>query len=277
MNSARVALVTGSASGIGQATAIALARGGDHVIASVRDPSRAEILVAMASEARVELDIRPLDVTDEGSVHDAVAGVRADYGGIDLVVNNAGVGVAGTLEEVSPAALRQAMEVNFFGVATVTRAVVPMMRENGGRLIAVSSIAGVFGQPFNDGYCASKFALEGLYEALHPVLATFGIRVSLVEAGPVAGMFREKSVGVDSQHPQGPYADLWTRFRSVADAAFDASQTPDDVAKVIVEVSRDEPPRLRYQTSAAVEKLVGMKLADVNGERVARMTSRWLS
>jgi NAD(P)-dependent dehydrogenase (short-subunit alcohol dehydrogenase family) len=245
-------------------------------VATVRTPAQVSALTAATRSAGVEVDVRALDVTDEDGVVAVVADVLDDHGRLDLLVNNAGVGAVGTLEELSAAALRRAMEVNFFGTAALTRAVIPVMRAGGGRIIAVSSIAGVFGQPFNDAYCASKCALEGLYESLHPVLAAFGVHVSLVEAGPVEGAFRDKSVGREPD-PHGPYGELWSRFDQVVGQAYRTQQTPDDVADVIVRVSREVHPRLRYQTGPGVERTVGVKLADLDGDRVSRMTSRWLS
>src|SRR4051794_4761911 len=162
VSSPRVTVITGSSSGIGLACAVAFARAGDTVVATVRDTDRAGPLRQALKSANASAQIATLDVGDDSSVTSAIEQVLADHGRIDVLVNNAGLGVAGTLEEITIDEMRAVMEVNFFGVARVTKAVLPSMREaGGGRVIALSSIAGAFGQPFTDGYCASKFALEG--------------------------------------------------------------------------------------------------------------------
>jgi NAD(P)-dependent dehydrogenase (short-subunit alcohol dehydrogenase family) len=274
----RVVLVTGCSSGIGLAIAVAFARKGDHVVATMRDLSRAEPLRRAAADAGVELETALLDVTEPDAAPRCLDDIRSRHGRLDVVVNNAGVLVAGTLEELTLDDIRRSMEVNFFGVATLTAAALPVMRDQGeGRIIAVSSIAGAIGQPFNDAYCAAKFAVEGLYEALHPVAASFGVHISLVEPGPVAGAFRDRAEGVGGPIVGGPFAELWPRFRRVSDAGYEGAQSPKEVADVVVAVADAEAPQLRYQTSAAVARLVGVKLADPTGERITAMTARWLA
>jgi NAD(P)-dependent dehydrogenase (short-subunit alcohol dehydrogenase family) len=278
MTTSRVVLITGCSSGIGLATAVAFAQQGDIVVATLRDRARAGALRSAAASAAVELDESELDVADDRSVSDGVEGVIRRHGRLDVVVNNAGVGVSGTLEELSMDDLRTSIETNYLGVARVTKAALPLMRAaGGGRIIAVSSIAGAFGQPFNDAYCASKFAVEGLYESLHPAVAPFGIHLSLVEPGPVTGEFREHSAGVDGRTATGPYAAQWGRFLATADGGYADAQTPEEVAGIIVDVAGSELPHLRYQTSPLVERLVGLKVADMRGDRVTRATSRWLA
>jgi NAD(P)-dependent dehydrogenase (short-subunit alcohol dehydrogenase family) len=270
------AVVTGCSSGIGLATAVALARRGHHVVATVRDTTRAAALLEAAGLAGVGVEIATLDVTVDHSVSSCIGDVLERHGHIDVLVNNAGVGFSGTLEELSIEELRRSLEVNFLGVARVTKAVLPTMRARGGRLIAVSSTAGALGHPFNDAYCAAKFALEGLYESLSPVAATFGIHVSIIEPGPVAGGFEQRSAGVRTRDVDDPFAALWHRFRRVAAGAFERAQAPEDVARVIAEVASDPSPRLRYQTSSWARRIVEKKLADPTGERVTEMTMPWL-
>jgi NAD(P)-dependent dehydrogenase (short-subunit alcohol dehydrogenase family) len=278
MTTSRVVLITGCSSGIGLATAVAFARQGDIVVATLRDRGRAGALREAAEASGVELDECELDVTDDRSVSDGVEGVIRRHGRLDVVVNNAGVGVSGTLEELSMDDLRISIETNYLGVARVTKAALPLMRAaRGGRIIAVSSIAGAFGQPFNDAYCASKFALEGLYESLRPAVAPFGIHISLVEPGPVIGEFRERSAGVDGRSATGPYAAQWRPFLAMVDGGYADAQTPEQVADIIVDVAASQQPHLRYQTSPLVERMVGLKVADMTGDRVTRATARWLA
>ena len=179
---------------------MAAARAGYVTVATLRDPTGDGALRAAAAAAGVELDVRPLDVTDRDSVRSGIGGVVADHGRLDAVVNNAGAGHIGTIENVDLADVRRVMEVNFFGVVAVTKAALPHLRASGGRVVTVSSVGGAVGQPFNEAYCAAKFAVEGFLESLAPVAATVGVGVTIVEPGPVTTEF-VNNVGVD---PAGP-------------------------------------------------------------------------
>jgi NAD(P)-dependent dehydrogenase (short-subunit alcohol dehydrogenase family) len=272
-----VALVTGASSGIGLATALALARRSYTVVATMRDPTRADRLMEAAGAEGLAVEVDVLDVTSDVSVSNCAARLLERHGRIDLVVNNAGVGQIGTLEEVTIADFAAVIDVNCVGVARVTKAFLPAMRDAGrGHLIAISSIGGVFGQPFNDGYCAAKFALEGLYESLAPVAAQVGVSVSLIEAGMVSTEFYRRSVehGV---HDRGPYAEMRAGFVRTADAAAETAQSADDIAELIVSVAKDPSPKLRYQSSPEVAALLSRKLADMDGQAVLRITRRWVS
>jgi NAD(P)-dependent dehydrogenase (short-subunit alcohol dehydrogenase family) len=272
----RVAVVTGASSGIGLATVAALARRSCTVVATMRDLGRGEPAVRAATEGlAVETDV--LDVTSDDSVARCTAAVLDRHGRIDVLVNNAGTGHVGTLEELTITEIQQVIDVNCLGPARVTKAVLPAMRTAGrGHLIAVSSISGVFGQPFNEAYCAAKFGLEGLYEALAPVAAAVGVSVSLVEAGLVTTGFYERSAG-DGPPKPGPYAELRARFERIAGEAAKSGQSPHEVAELIVSIAADASPSLRYQSAPEVSQLVGRKLADLDGQAIQRMTRRWLS
>src|SRR4051794_3436650 len=151
----------------------------------MRDTARAGALQAAAKEASVSLDVRVLDVTDPASVEACLTGLDQ----LDALVNNAGAGHVGTLEQESVQDVRAVMEVNFFGVLHVTKAALPLLRASKGRVLTVTSVGGVVGQPFNEAYCAAKFAVEGFMESLAPVAATTGVSVSVVEPGAVASEF----------------------------------------------------------------------------------------
>jgi len=273
-----VAVVTGTSSGIGLATAVTLAVRCHLVVATMRDPARGGPLRAAAATAGAELEILPLDVVDDASVDTCISEVLDRHGRIDVVVNNAGAGCTGNLEELDVEDFRRTLDVNFLGVVRVTKAVLPVMRAGGhGRIIAVSSIAGAFGQPFNDAYCASKFALEGLYEAAWPVAEASGVHLSLVQAGPVTGTFVEHSGGLRVRPDNDPFASLWERFSTMVESSYERAQTPEAVAAVIADIAADPHPRLRYQTSKGLGKVVGVKMADITGERVTTLTSSWLA
>ena len=273
----QVVLITGCSSGIGLAAAVEFARRGCTVVATMRDLARSDRLRAGFADVGADADIRRLDVIDDASVAQAVAGVMRDHGRIDVVISNAGVGSDGTLEELTLADIRAVLDVNFLGTVRVIKAVLPAMRERGaGRLIAVGSTAGLLGQPFNDAYCASKFALEGLLESLHPVVAQFGVHVTVVEPGPVAGEFVENSGGAGGPPADGPYALARVRFQAVQDSGYEMAQSPHEIACLLWDVATVASPHLRYQTSNAITRLAGIKLKDLTGERVVGLTRTWI-
>jgi len=188
----KVALVTGTSSGIGLATAVALAKAGFTVVATMRDTSKAQELRDRVKAEGLELDVLPLDITDQASIKTCVDEVIVRHGHIDVLVNNAGAGHVATVEQTTEEDLRRILEVDFFGVWHMIRAVVPHLRAAGsGRIISLSSVGGIVGQPFNDAYCAAKFAVEGMSEALAPVLRELGIFISLIEPGAVNTKFVE--------------------------------------------------------------------------------------
>ena len=274
MSNERVALITGTSTGIGLATAVRAARAGFRTVATLRDPARADRL----REAGVDLDIRPLDVTDAASVHTAVEGVLADYGRLDVLVNNAGAGHVGTLEQEPVSAVRETMEVNFFGVVETTKAALPALRASGGRVITVTSIGGAVGQPFNEAYCAAKFAVEGLMESLAPVAAAQGVTVCVVEPGAVATEF-VNNIGVDERlfAEAGPYAESLQKYIANVTKSFEGAQTADEVAEVILAAMTADAPAFRIQTSKQAEEFTGLKFADRDGSAVQRLTTGWLA
>ena len=171
------------------------------------------------------------------SVTACIDGVVADHGSLDVLVNNAGRGFVGTIEQVSMDEMREVMEVNFFGVVAATKAAMPHLRASGGRVITVTSVGGVVGQPFNEAYCAAKFAVEGFMESLAPVAATVGVHVSVIEPGPVATEF-VNNVGVDVDRmfaEGGDYTPAMQGYLAHVMAEFadpEAAQTGDEVADV---------------------------------------------
>ncbi|MFB7266531.1 SDR family NAD(P)-dependent oxidoreductase, partial [Streptomyces nojiriensis] len=270
----------GTSSGIGLAAAIAAARAGWRTVATLRDTRRADALRKAAVEAGVELDIRQLDVVDEASVAAAVEGVIADYGRLDAVVNNAGAGHVGTLELESVADVREVMEVNFFGVLNVSKAALPHLRATGGRLITVTSVGGVIGQPFNEAYCAAKFAVEGYMESLAPVAGAVGVSVSVIEPGAVATEF-VNNIGLDLEAriaAAGPYSDALRHYVERTVGQFlNGAQTPAGAAESVMEALTADRPAFRIQTSPWARDFTGTKLADQDGSAVVGMTGTWVA
>jgi len=276
----RTVLVTGTSSGIGLATAVATARAGWTTVATLRDPGRAGPLRTAAQQAGVELDVRALDVTDPASIADCLAGVVADHDRLDALVNNAGAAHVGTVETDDMAAFRACLEVNFFGVVQATRAAMPHLRAAGGSLVTISSVGGVVGQPFNEAYCAAKFAVEGFCEALAPVAASVGVRVSVVEPGAVASEFIANA-GLDPAAlaaAAGPYRDVVGRYLARTMRQFGTGAQPaDEVAAVVLAALECAQPPFRLQTSDWSRAFVAAKLADTDGSAVQALTGAWLA
>lgn len=279
----KTVLITGTSTGIGLETALGAARAGWRVVATMRDTGKADALNEAAAAARVAelIEVRRLDVTEPASVQECVSGVVTDHGALHAVINNAGSGHVGTLEVDGVEVARRVMEVNFFGVLNTTAAALPHLRATGGRVLAVSSVGGVVGQPFNEAYCAAKFAVEGYLEALAPVAAAVGVDVTLVEPGAVASEF-VANVGLPDDRTAmaerlGPYATTMDAYLTRTAGAFATAQSAHDAAAVVVTALTSERPVLRVQTSDVARAFIGPKLADPDGSKVLGMTSAWIA
>lgn len=279
MTSTRTVLITGTSSGIGLHTAVAAATAGWAVVATMRDTTRAGALQAAASASGVSLDIQALDVTDAAQIDAVIAGIVADHGGLDAVVNNAGAGRVGTIELMPIEELRDTMEVNFFGVVAVTQAAMPHLRARSGRVLTISSVGGVIGQPFNEAYCAAKFAVEGFLEGLQPVAATVGVGVCVIEPGAVGSEF-VANVGVDREAllaAAGPYAPAFGAYLERTAGAFANAQPVEEVGALVAGALDLDPLPFRLQSSDGARAFVGMKLADLDGSKVTGFTSTWVA
>jgi NAD(P)-dependent dehydrogenase (short-subunit alcohol dehydrogenase family) len=274
-----VVLITGTSSGIGLHAAIAAARAGHTVVATMRNLEGARALRDAAADAEVSLDIRRLDVTEPEAAADAVTETIERHGRLDALINNAGSGRLGTIENETVDDVRAVMEVNFFGVVALTRAALPYLRGSRGRLITVSSVGGVIGQPFNEAYCAAKFAVEGFMESLAPVAATAGVSVTVVEPGAVASSF-VANVGGDlsrSALVDDPYDAALQAYLARAESSFRSAQTSQSAGEVVAALLDGDRPPFRVQTSEAARQFVAVKLADLDGGAVQGMTAAWLA
>jgi NAD(P)-dependent dehydrogenase (short-subunit alcohol dehydrogenase family) len=234
--SGRVALITGAASGIGRATAERLARADWAVYATFRPQGRSAPPRGQGADARIRW--LPLDVSDESARRAALRVIESAHGRLDVLVNNAGVLATGPLEEIRERALREVMEVNFFGALNVTRTFLPMMRRQsgGGIILMISSLSGLIGLPFEGAYAASKFALEGASESLRYELEPFGIRVALIEPGAYATAltnFERPPHGTASAYPayEQPHSARAARISRDADPAEVAALIEDTIAR----------------------------------------------
>ncbi|PAD31748.1 SDR family oxidoreductase [Paenibacillus sp. 7523-1] len=246
---APVALITGTSSGFGMLTAITLAKQGYRVAATMRDLSRNEQLVQLAEQAGIadRLHYMCLDVTDSDSVQAAVAAVLQMYGRIDMLVNNAGFAIGGFIEEVTMDDWRRQMETNLFGLIAVTRAVLPVMREQKrGLIINLSSVSGLSGFPGYAPYAASKFAVEGFTESLRHEMASFGVRVVLVEPGAYRTPIWNKGLGEIHRDDNSPYKEKLDAVLRYSAHAGQTAPDPQEVADLIARIARMRAPRLRY-------------------------------
>jgi NAD(P)-dependent dehydrogenase (short-subunit alcohol dehydrogenase family) len=242
-------LITGTSSGIGRVTTEVLAARGWQVFATMRDRAKKGALEAALDRAnlRSNVTILQLDVVDEKSIQDAVAAVLTRTGHkLDAVVHNAGLAVAGTLEDVPQSELRRVMETNFFGVLELTRALLPTFRaQRSGRILIVSSQAGFAGQPANSIYCASKWALEGWAESIAYEVDPFGIDVILVEPGPYKTQIWRSTPRLT---PEGSAYLPWLKQVFLGADLHEAktARDPIEVATTIADALEASHPRFRY-------------------------------
>ncbi len=240
-----VALITGANSGIGRGAAIDLAAKGWTVYGSMRSLDKGEKLAALAAEAGVEVHPVVCDVTDGESVDRAVAEVTEAAGQIDVLVNNAGIGGNGVIEEAPLEMYAEVMDVNLYGIIRCVKAVAPQMRaRRSGCIINISSVAGVIAAIAQGPYVASKWAVEGLSEGLAQDLAAFGIRVAIVEPGIVRTAIMAKNV--DAPNASGDYDTHYRRLFAFYAAGLENPGHPSEVSEVIYEAATTDEPKLRW-------------------------------
>jgi NAD(P)-dependent dehydrogenase (short-subunit alcohol dehydrogenase family) len=245
----KVALVTGSSSGMGFATAIMLARAGIHTYASMRNLKKSKTITELASTENLPLQVVQLDVNDKKSVKEAITKIVTEKERIDVLVNNAGYGLFGSLEDVSIEELKAQFETNFFGVIRVTQLVLPIMRkQKSGTIVNVSSVGGRIGLPVLSAYHSTKFALEGLSESMSYELEPFGIRVVIIEPGVIrTNIMNSSIIAKKAQDPKSPYFSLIQKVENNFKLMMEnESSPPEEVAKVILGVVTSENPQLRY-------------------------------
>jgi NAD(P)-dependent dehydrogenase (short-subunit alcohol dehydrogenase family) len=262
-----VTVVTGANSGIGRATAIHLAAQGHDVYGTVRDPGRAGKLQTMAAAAGVEVKLVTLDVADDQSVRAGIGSVLEQAGAVDVLVNNAGIGGNAVVEEATPQAFLDELNVNLCGAVRCTQAVLPGMRERrSGAIVNITSVTGRFGAIAQAPYVASKWALEGLSEELAFELAPFGIRVVIVEPGVTKSAIFAKNV--DLPNTTGAYEMHYRRMFDFYAVGVANATDPFDVAAVIHEAVTTDAPKLRYACSFGAEEIITGRAAMTDEEWV---------
>lgn len=242
----QVVLVTGASSGIGKATAVAFAAAGFQVIGTSRKTAG---LTAPAGVTYLDLD-----VTADESVAAAATQVIDRFGRIDVLVNNAGVGTTGAAEEFSASQSQDVFDINVFGVMRMTNAVLPHMRaQRSGRIINVSSLSGFVPSPFMALYVATKHAVEGYSQSLDHEVREYGVRVLLVEPGPINTPFGDHSVQADTPLPL--YAAGRANYEAVLAKNASSGDDPAVVAHVIVEAATDRNPKLRRTAGSTAARI----------------------
>jgi NAD(P)-dependent dehydrogenase (short-subunit alcohol dehydrogenase family) len=238
-----IALITGTSSGIGLATAVTLARGGHTVIATMRNLESAGELQKIVAAEKLPVSLAALNVDDDASVESALGMVLAEHGRLDVLVNNAGIGGGGSVEESSTARFREVMETNFFGALRCIKAVVPRMRERRhGCIVNVTSISGRLAMAPAAAYCASKFALEALSECLAQEMKAFNVRVAIIEPGVIATPIFSKAKPTPDNTPY-PHA---RRQRALFAQSLTNPTSPYIVGEKIREIVDGDSWQLRY-------------------------------
>ena len=264
MSDQKVAVITGSSSGIGLLTAIEFAQSGYHVVATMRDLGRSGRLEEAAQKAGVrdKLDLRRLDVTDFDSIGVVIDGIVRDHGRIDVLVNNAGFSVAGFAEDLQLSEIRQQFETNFFGNVAMSQAAIPVMRrQKSGHIIQIASVGGRVGTPLLSAYCSSKFALEGFSESLRIETHSLGIRVVLVEPGAFDTDIwtRNVTVAAGALDPNSPNKERSERFVEFVKQSSKHRRDAREVARLILRIANDPNPKLRYLIGTDAKMQVWLK------------------
>lgn len=240
-------LVTGGSSGIGRSIAQYLSHKGMTVYGTSRKAENGELLD--------NFTLVNLDVTSQESIENALVYILSQSGSLDVLVNNAGLGIAGPLENTSDAEAKEVFETNVFGVLNVCRACIPILRENGGgNIINITSIGGIVGLPFRGIYCSSKFAVEGITETLSMELKPFGINVSIIEPGDFKTNINENrkvTNEIDIIHYNGLFDKTLKQINSEVAAARD----PKPIARQVLRIIKSKNPRLRYKVATPVQRL----------------------
>ena len=243
----KVAVVTGTSSGIGFETALALAREGYYTYATMRDTAKSDKIKELGQKENLSIDVLELDVDDENSVKTAIQKILDQKQRIDVLVNNAGWGLWGCVEDVSVDEFKAQFDTNFFSIIRLIQEVGPTMRKQGsGTIVNVSSVVGRIGFPASPAYISSKFALEGLSESLRFELAPFGIDVVIIEPGVIKTNFMKNMKMAEKYGPESVYMDITDKVVSGVKMMCEMGTDPKEVADAIIKATKDENPLPRY-------------------------------
>ncbi|MCE7791917.1 SDR family NAD(P)-dependent oxidoreductase [Salipaludibacillus sp. CUR1] len=259
----QIVLITGANSGFGREIAMALAQQNYVVIAGIRNMSNKEKMLEEADKLGISegsLTVKKLDVTLNSDIRDLYAFIRERFGRIDILINNAGYSQGGVFESLSGTEWEKQFQTNVLGVASVTRAFIPMMREaRNGKVINIGSISGKAGFPGLGPYAASKHALEGLSESLRLELKPFNVYTSLIEAGSFKTGIWEKGIAGAPKSDIEDYRRLMAYMESYARQMTERAESPEKVIKLVKDICRHSAPRFRYRTGKGVTGAILLK------------------
>src|SRR6266705_599964 len=261
MANQKVAVVTGSSSGIGFETSLTLARNGFLTYATMRNLNKSKNINSLAEKEKLPLKIVQLDVTDDGSVKNAMQSILAEASRIDVLVNNAGYSLSGAFEDVTMEELKAQYETNLFGVTRVTQAALPIMRKQKSVIVNISSgVVTIGGFPGGSAYVSTKFAIEGLSKSMAYELEPFGIRVVLVEPGVIRTNFVNGIIAAKkSQDPNSPYSQIIQKMAASLEPMLENGSSADVVAKVVLNAVTSENPSAKYLAGKDIETLMEAK------------------
>jgi len=243
----KVAVVTGTSSGIGFETALALAREGYYTYATMRDTKKSDKIKELVQKENLNIDVLELDVDDENSAKTAIQKILDQKQRIDVLVNNAGWGLWGCVEDVSVDEFKAQFDTNFFSIIRLIQEVGPTMRKQGsGTIVNISSVVGRIGFPASPAYISSKFALEGLSESLRFELAPFGVNVVIIEPGVIKTNFMKNLRMAKKAESDAVYRDITIKVVSGVKMMAEMGTHPKEVADTIVKAVKDEKPLPRY-------------------------------
>ena len=243
----KVAVITGASSGIGFETALALAREGYYTYATMRDVTKRDKIKEIGQKESLKIDVLELDVDNEDSAKTAIQQILEQKQRIDVLVNNAGWGLWGCVEDVSVDEFRTQFETNFFSIIRLIQEVGPTMRKQGsGTIVNISSVAGRIGFPASPAYISSKFALEGLSESLRLEMAPFGVNVVIIEPGVIKTNFLNPMKLAKRSESDTAYRDITIKVVSGVKMMAEMGTHPKEVADTIVKAVKDEKPLPRY-------------------------------
>ena len=243
----KVAVVTGTSTGIGFETALALAREGYYTYATMRDTTKSDKIKELGKKDNLKIDVLELDVDDENSVKTAIQKILDQKQRIDVLVNNAGWGLWGCVEDVSIDEFKAQFDTNFFSIIRLIQEVGPTMRKQGsGTIVNISSVVGRIGFPASPAYISSKFALEGLSESLRFELAPFGVNVVIIEPGVIKTNFMKNMRMAEKSESNTVYRDITVKVVSGVKMMAEMGTHPKEVADTIVKAVKDEKPLPRY-------------------------------
>jgi NAD(P)-dependent dehydrogenase (short-subunit alcohol dehydrogenase family) len=257
----KVAVVTGSSSGIGYATVLHLARARYFTFATTRNPANGIDLIKAAENENLPVKVEQLDVTDPDSIKDFMTRISGAAGRIDILVNNAGYVLLGSLEDLSIKEIQDQFDTNLLGTIRVTQHVLPIMRaQRGGTIVNISSGVGRFGLPGMSAYVSTKFAMEGLSESLAYELSPFGIKVVLIEPGVVkTKIFKNTVVGQGALREDSPYSSMLGTLNASFESLLENASTSDQVAATILQAISSSEPKLRYPVGQDVNSWLEKK------------------